>query len=284
MNSETTVQPVVWVNGRLWEPGASTLSPLDHGLTVGDGAFETAKVVDATPFAIRRHHERLQRSLAGLGLPAAELPRLDAGIRAVLSAAPLAFGRLRYTVTAGLGPISSDRHDSDLTYVVAAAPSSPAGQSARLATVPWVRNERSATAGLKTTSYAENVIALRYAHEQGADEAILANSAGRLCEGTGSNIFVVLNGVVFTPPAADGPLLGVTRGLLLEWAAEEGVEIREESVPMSTLQIADEVLITSSIRDVLPVSAIDDRSFELGPVGARLREIFTSRAAQDMDP
>ena len=86
--------------------------------------------------------------------------------------------------------------------------------------VPWVRNERSAVAGLKTTSYAENVVALAYAKERGAIEAVFANTRGELCEGTGSNVFVVRDGVVWTPPLDSGCLAGITRALAVEWCRE----------------------------------------------------------------
>ena len=89
--------------------------------------------------------------------------------------------------------------------------------------MPWVRNERSATAGLKTTSYAENVVALDRAHAEGGSEALFANTRGELCEGTGSNVVVVVDDELVTPPLSSGCLAGITRELLLEWAADEGL-------------------------------------------------------------
>ena len=96
-------------------------------------------------------------------------------------------------------------------------------------TVPWVRNERAATAGLKTTSYVDYVIALARAKEQGALEAIFGNTRGELCEATGSNVFVVLDSVVHTPPLDSGCLAGITRELVLEWCAADGVEVVGEA-------------------------------------------------------
>lgn len=277
----------VWVDGRLVDPAAASISAVDHGLTVGDGVFETLKVVDGVPFARRRHAARLQRSLAGMGLPAADFAVIDAGIEAVLRS-PLEFGRLRYTVTGGRGPLGSDRLTGALTYVVTAGPSPRPGPSCTLVTVPWTRNERSATTGVKTTSYAENVIALAYAKERGADEAVFANTAGDLCEGTGSNVFIVRDGVLSTPPAQAGPLLGVTRELVLEWGREwgrtAGVEVREVRVPLADLATADEVFVTSSTRDVLPATSVDGRSLPVGPVTTALRALFARRAAEMVDP
>ena len=141
-----------------------------------------------------------------------------------------------------------------------AAPQPRPPASGRLTVVPWTRNERSAVVGLKTTSYAENVVALARAKEVGAIEAVFGNTRGELCECTGSNVFVVVDGVVLTPPADSGLLLGITRELTIEWGRAAGVEVREEALPLDVLQTADEVFITSSTKDVLPIHAVDDRT------------------------
>ena len=146
-------------------------------------------------------------------------------------------------------------------------------------TVPWPRNERGALAGLKTTSYAENVVALAYAKHRGGTEALFANTVGDLCEGTGSNVFLVRDGEVVTPPLSSGCLAGVTRALLMEWA-----DVAEKDLPMSALAEADEVFLTSSTRDVQAVHAVDDRVLEPGSVSRRLAEVFAARAAADVDP
>ena len=153
----------------------------------------------------------------------------------MLGGEPIEFGRLRFTVTGGRGPLGSDRHDSDLTHIVTAVPHARPEAHGAVVTVPWVRNERAATAGLKTTSYADNVIALARAKEQGALEAIFGNTRGELCEATGSNVFVVVDGVVRTPPLDSGCLAGITRELVLEWCAADGVEVVEEALPLDVL-------------------------------------------------
>jgi branched-chain amino acid aminotransferase len=275
----------VWVNGRLVEPDEPVLSALDHGVTVGDGVFETAKIEGGRPFALRRHHARLQRSAAGLGLAPLDLDVLDEGIKAVLDGSDLEFGRLRYSVTGGPGPLGSDRLPSAPTYIVLAGPQPRPPESGALAVVPWTRNERSAVAGLKTTSYAENVVALAYAKERGALEAVFANTRGELCECTGSNIFVVRDGEVLTPPVDSALLPGITRELTIEWARLSGIPVRETALPLSVLDEADEVFITSTTKDVLPVHAVDGRA--LGPerpMTTRLGELFRSNAQRDSDP
>jgi branched-chain amino acid aminotransferase len=275
----------VWVNGERVDNRTASISALDHGVTVGDGVFETCRLLDGVPFALTRHAARLDRSMAGLGLPPADHAVIAAGVESVLAGDPIAFGRLRYTVTGGAGPLGSDRNTSPLTYIVSAGPQPPNPVSGKLAVVPWTRNERSATAGLKTTSYAENVVALAFAQERGAVEAVFANTAGNLCECTGSNVFVVVDGELLTPDLASGPLAGVTRELVIQWCRQDGMTVRDEPLPMSILERADEVFITSSTKDVLPVHAIDDRSVTApGPVTARAAEIFSRLSREHLDP
>jgi branched-chain amino acid aminotransferase len=276
----------VWVNGRLTGVAEPSITALDHGVTVGDGAFETAKIADGQVFAASRHARRLDRTLAGLGLPAADHDYIAEGVKAVLGAGePIGFGRLRYSVTGGAGPLGSDREDSPLTYIVTAGAQPPPPPTASVAVVPWVRNERSAVAGLKTTSYAENVVALAYAKERGAIEAVFANTRGELCECTGSNIFVVQDGAILTPPLDSGCLAGITREVVIEWCREDGLEVREETLPLDALREADEVFITSSTKDVLPIHAVDDRPVAApGPVTARAAAVFARLCPERLDP
>jgi len=275
----------VWVDGELVEPEGPAVSALDHAVTVGDAVFETAKIVEGAPFALTRHHRRLLHSASGLGLPVPDLALVDKGVAAVLEGDPIAFGRLRYSVSGGVGPIGSDRGEASLTTIVLAAPQPRPPASGRLTVVPWTRNERSAVVGLKTTSYAENVVALARAKQEGAVEAVFGNTRGELCECTGSNVFVVVDGVVLTPPAESGLLLGITRELTIEWARAAGVAVREETLPLDVLQSADEVFITSSTKDVLPIHAVDDRTMPADrPVTSELLRIFRSNAERDSDP
>lgn len=293
----------VWVDGQRVDEGPA-IAALDHGVTVGDGVFETAKIADGQVFARTRHHDRMDRSLAGLGLPPLDRDRVDEGIAAVLADGPIAFGRLRYTLTGGRGPLGSDRLDGPMTYIVTAGEQPRPEPVTSVAVVPWIRNERAATVGLKTTSYAENVVALAAAKSLGGSEAIFANGAGELCEGTGSNIFVVRDGVIYTPPLQAGPLAGITRALTIEWCREEGLDVREERMPISALAEIDEAFLTSSTRDVqaiggyrvvpaqqtlageLPAVDLTDRHLGdvPGPITARAAEVFARLGTERMDP
>lgn len=273
-----------WLNGAVVDLDAARVSVLDHGLTVGDGVFETAKVENGVPFALTRHLDRLAASARGLGLTApadAEVRRAVAATleaNAELLAEPM---RLRITVTGGSSPLGSERGDARPTLVVALAPLRAWAPTAKVVVVPWTRNERAATAGLKTTSYADNVVALARAKAEGGTEAILGNTAGNLCEGTGSNLFLVLDGELVTPPLSSGCLAGVTRALVLEWTAAV-----ERDVPLAALLEAEEVFLTSSTRDVQAVHAVDDHDYvgAPGPVTAEVTKVFAERSAADVDP
>lgn len=275
----------VWVDGRRVSPDEPAVSAVDHGVTVGDGAFETAKVVDGVPFALSRHLRRMDRTVAGLGLPPVDHERVREGIDSVLADEPIEFGRVRWTITGGRGPLGSDRSDSPLTYIVTATAHERPPVTGSVVTVPWVRNERGPLAGLKTTSYGENVVALARAQEQGAVEALMANTRGELCEATASNVFVVVDGVLRTPPLESGCLAGISRELLLEWWREDGLEVREEALPFEVLRDADEVFLTSSIKDVMPVSALDGRPLPSpGPVTATAQAVWADHADRTVDP
>lgn len=272
----------VWVNGELVDEADATVSVFDHGVTVGDGVFESTRVTAGVPFALTRHLRRLAGSARGLGLPEPEDGRLRGAVAQTLAANDLTGSlRLRITYTGGVSPLGSDRGAAEPTLVVALAPLSPWPLTAHVAVVPWTRNEGGATSGLKTTSYADNVVALAHAKRAGAGEALFANTRDELCEGTGSNVFLVLDGRVATPPLSSGCLAGVTRALLLEWC-----DVEERVLPLPALQEASEVFLSSSTRDVQAVSAVDGRELPDAPgsLTRQVAETFARRAAADPDP
>jgi branched-chain amino acid aminotransferase len=276
----------VWVDGALVDAATARVSPLDHGLLVGDGVFETLAVYAGVPFAWRRHHDRLRRSADGLGLAVPSSTELRSAADAVVAANGIRDGRLRVTVTGGPSPLGSERGDAPPTVIVAAATTRPRPPTEDVVMVPWPRNERGATAGLKTISYAENVRALAYAQQRGASEAVFANTRAELCEATGSNVFLVVDGVVVTPPETSGCLLGVTRALVLELCQQLGVASDERTLPVAALTTADEAFLTSSTREVQPIARVDGQALAAapGPVSARLADGFVTLIAADLDP
>lgn len=246
----------VWLDGALVDDAVAAVSVFDHGLTVGDGVFETLLAYPDTGLAFANEHlARLRRSAAGLGLsvPYDDLALAEAMAAVVASHRGDAGGRVRVrvTVTGGPAPLGSDRGASGPTVIVVGAAQVPWSPTTALAPVPWPRSELSAVAGLKTTSYAENVIALRVAREAGADEAVFCDLQGRVCEGTGSNIFACIDGRLLTPSLQTGCLAGVTRGVIL--ASCDAVE---EDFTLDQLARASEVFVTSTTREVQPVHAL----------------------------
>ncbi len=271
-----------WLNGDLLdEPTGAALAVTDHGFTVGDGVFESIKTMGGEPFALTRHLARLERSAAGLGLPAPDLAAVRRGVDAVRDGVDDEIGRLRITYTAGPAPMGSGRGGGPPTLVVAYSAIEAAPASTSVTTVPWTRNEHSATAGLKTTSYGENVIALAHAAERGSSEAIFANTSGDLCEGTGSNVFYVLDGELRTPTLASGCLAGVTRALVIEWCGA-----REVDEPLAEVRArAVEAFLVSTTRDVQAIARWDDRVLpDPGPITRTCAQTWRAREAETLDP
>ncbi len=273
----------VWINGELLPEDDARVSVFDHGLVVGDGVFETIKVAAGVPFAMTRHLQRLRRSALGLGLPEPDLDAIRAGALAVVaeSGAPV-LARMRITFTAGLAPLGSERTaGSPATAIVAMAEQPLPAAAVDVVTVPWPRNERGALSGLKTTSYGENVRALAYANERGGSEAIFPNTVDQLCEGTGTNVFVVKSGKILTPPLSSGCLAGVTRALVIEWVGAD-----EADLPLAALAEADEAFLSGTTRDVQPIRNVNGNPLPAapGPVTRKAAEIFKQRAAELIDP
>jgi branched-chain amino acid aminotransferase len=271
----------IWLNDQLVDSQSAKVSVFDHGFTVGDGAFETLKVVDKNPVALTRHIERLAYSLKTIGIDFEKEDLLRKAIDEVISANPQLGStmRMRITYTSGIGPLGSDRTKDNFTLVVAVSPEANWPETALVVTVDEPRNDKSMLAGSKTTSYAQNAAVLAMAKAKGAHEAIMPNTRNQLCEGTGSNIFVVKDGKVMTPPLSSGCLGGITRALVCQW-----FDVEEIDLPMSILKEVDEAFLTSSTRDIQPISKIDDRQLKApGPISIKLRDEFKAKISAKWD-
>ena len=278
----------VWINGALQSTEEAGISPFDHGVTVGNGVFETMLSSDGSPFAFTRHYERLNRSAEMMGLSVRSRAELWRASLDVLQANELVGcrARLRITVTGGPAPLGSERGEQGETTLVAASPSAEWGDTEDVIVVPYSRNEHGALAGIKSTSYGENVVALAEARRRGAGEAIFANTRGELCEGTGSNVFLVSGGLLITPPLSSGCLAGVTRALVIELCEREGIVLEEKAVPISSLERAEEAFLTSTTREVQPIREVDGRliSNVPGEVTCRLQRSFRVLMDAELDP
>ena len=282
---------VVWHAGSIVKWGDPLIPPLSHGYLVGDGVYETISVRHREPFAVTRHLLRLHDALERTGLGRLDEDAVRAGIAAVLAEGEGRIARLRVTVTSGLGVLGLQRTAGPLTVTVAGS------EGARLPTcsairVPWRRNEYSPLVGVKTTSSGENALMYAYATSRGADEAILGNSQGDVCEAISANVFVELGGEILTPALASGCLPGVARGLAIEWGTAAGLPVRlarEGELPY--LPTVDRVAaraaamaITSSTRGVQQVTIFDGVDVAPGALLGKLKVLWEERADADPDP
>lgn len=269
----------LWCNGQWLDSLDFPASPTDRGLMHGLGLFETMLAVNGLPVFVERHHGRIVESCRRLGWDPT-LPDLRQTIIELIHANELATGRarIRLAVTAGSGRVQDLSLGVDhvvwMTAVAAVEP--PRTTTANLA--PWARNERSALAGLKAASYAENLIALEHADRLGFEETIFLNTAGQVCEAATANVFIVRDGRVRTPPVGSGCLPGITRSVVIELAAGLGISCEEQPITPADLELADEIFLTSSIRGVMGLSRFEGRTFEYGPVTETLRTAWVSAA------
>jgi branched-subunit amino acid aminotransferase/4-amino-4-deoxychorismate lyase len=256
----------IWCNDEFLD-GPLAVSPADRGLTNGLGLFETVLALDGKPVALDLHLGRMKEGAARLGW---SFDDEDLGhvIAKLLGRKGLEEGRarVRIAMTAGAGDLRDLARGSDALLWITAAACPPPAESVTLATASFPRNERSPLAGLKCASYAENLFALDHARRAGADEPLFFNTRGELCETASANVFLVKDGVIFTPPLTSGCLPGTMRQRVMQ-----RVEVREVVLTASDVSSADEMFSTSAIRGVVPVSGIDGRSIPIGPVTAKLR-------------
>jgi branched-chain amino acid aminotransferase len=244
----------LWCNGQWFDFKDFPGSPLDRGATHGLGLFETILALDGAPVFMERHLARLRKSMArlnweitlpNLGVIAAELierNQLDSG-RA----------RIRLAISAGSGLLNHSSLGSDHLVWMTAFPAPDVPPSVSVCMAPWPRNERSPLAGLKCASYAENLIALNHARQQGFGETIFLNTQGHLCEAAMGNLFLVKNGILQTPSLASGCLPGVTREVILELASRHDMAHEERALHLDDFHAADEIFITSATRGPVEV-------------------------------
>jgi branched-chain amino acid aminotransferase len=265
----------VWLDGQLVDEEAARVSAFDHGFLLGDGVFETLRVYAGEPFALDEHLARLRASARIMRIPVPD--DLEAAAHEVLRANDLGEARMRITLTSGGGPAGLARGAGSPAALIATLPLTPWPPVSRGIVSRFRRDEHSPLAGVKTTSLAQSVIALAEARDAGADEALVLNTAGNLCEATTANVFVVCDGVPSTPPLDSGCLAGITRAHVLELGAIE------QSLSREDLLGADEAFLTSSTRELQPLVAIDDRPVgtgEPGPVTLRLAQAYSDLVAE----
>ncbi len=295
------------VNGVMFDQDRAVISVFDHGFLFGEGIYETLRTYNARPFLFGRHMRRLRTSasMIDLSIPLsdADMARrvadtLDAaGLDAARSATASHVGPhdeayIRILVTRGIGELTYDPAATPVASIVIIV--KPHVQLAEevyrngvtVSLVPIMRNHPGSVYPLiKSNNLLNNALAAQAAIRRGAFEGVMRNYRGELAECTTSNLFVVNNGEVLTPPLQSGLLAGITRELVFELGPWTGVAVREAVLKDDDLLAADEAFLTSSTREVLPIVKVDDRPIgtgQPGPVTRRLLEAYRAAAATDV--
>ncbi|MFZ5861935.1 MAG: aminotransferase class IV [Nitrospirota bacterium] len=262
------------VNGTFVPDREAVVSVHDRGFRYGDGVFDTLRVYRGQPFLIDRHLARLIEGATALGIaPLPTASALAGTIRDLIERNELPEALVRTTVTRGVTTGWDVRHDGTPTVVIVEQPF--AGYPDQLyrsgASIVILANTRlrpaALTPSVKSLSLLAHVQAKREASGQGADEAVLCTESGHVAEGTVSNVFCVKNGTLHTPPLSDGILQGITREVVLDLARRDGIKSAEDRLTPDQLREADEVLLTSTGMEVLPVTRVDGRHVGSGQPG-----------------
>ncbi len=253
------------LDGVLGPPEQTTIPVTDEGLLRGDGAFEVLRLYGGRPYALEDHLARLGRSADGLRLPV-DLGALREEIAALLATAGPVEGLLRLVVTRGGRRIA----------IIEPLPPRPA--VARVATVTF--SPTRVLDGLKTLSYAANMLAGRLAKEQGCDEALFVTPHGRVLEGPTWTFFWVRDGRLFTPPLEDRILASITRDRI-----QQECDVAEAACTLDDVRAADEAFIASTVREGMPIAAVDDIELPAapGPVTLDVQARLAARIQLELD-
>ncbi len=288
---------VVNLNGRIVSPENATVSVFDRGFLYGDSVYEVVRTYGGRPFAMGRHLERMRSSAARIGM---ELPWSDEHIAGEVERTLAAGGNgesyVRIVATRGAGEIGLDTALATnpllmvLVQPIHLPPREAYEKGVKVQLVGVRKNLREAIdPRAKTGNYLNNVMALREAKSRGAYEAVMLDSEGRITEGSTSNLFVIVHGALITPPVEVGILEGVTRAEIFEVAKAEGMPVEERYLLPIDLLHADEAMITSSVREIVPVVrvGIDDEehaigSGTVGPVVQRITAAFRAHARRSV--
>jgi branched-chain amino acid aminotransferase len=290
---------LVNINGVIHPPDRAFISVYDRGFLYGDSVYEVMRTYQGRPFEQRRHLDRLAHSAQLIGFdlpfPLEEIAhRVEVTLQAAHQAADGSESYIRVVATRGAGEISLDprtaEHPNLIIFVQPLKPLPPElyETGAKVQLVGVRRNSREAIdPAAKTGNYLNSVMALAEARSSDAHEAIMLDAGGQITEGASSSIFLVRSGTVITPALGVGILEGITRSVLLELARDLALPIEERSVSPSELETADEAFLTSTLREVLPVTRVGEHvlgSGGPGPITRRLREAFAERVSGPPQP
>lgn len=284
---------VVFIDGKRVSGADARVSVFDRGFLYGDSVFETIRTYGGKPFALDEHLERLSRSAELVFIP---VPWSREQLRAEVLAAVAAFGGgecyIRLMVTRGQAEMGLDpggAHEPLRVIIVGPLHAPHADLYDKGASAVTFRTLRPSDAtvaeGAKIGNYLVAVLAMREARKVQANEALIVDREGRVVEGASSNVFAVIGGELVTPPIESGILAGVTRSRALKAAEQQGLTVRYEVPTVEAVQNADEVFVSSSIRELLPIVTLNGTPIgdgRVGPVTRRVREQFRVVVEQEM--
>jgi branched-chain amino acid aminotransferase len=279
------MDPLIWIDGKLYSKSDAKLSVYDHGLLYGDGVFEGIRRYNGRIFEKDAHIARLFESAQGIRLPMpCTAEQIGAGLEETVAANKLTDCYIRLVVTRGTGHlgVSPKNCTQPVTIIIADTiqmyPEETYRTGMAIITASVTRNHpNSLSPRIKSLNYLNNVLAKWEAIDAGVLEALMLNHMGFVCECTGDNIFIVKNGELMTPPPEAGILLGITRGVVMGLAREAGVPVSERNLSRQDMYVADECFLTGTGAEVVPVTKIDSRTIGSGtpgPITRRLLEAF----------
>jgi branched-chain amino acid aminotransferase len=285
------MSPKVYINGKLHDKADAKISVYDHGLLYGDGVFEGIRIYEGKVFRLREHINRLYDGAKSirLDIPMNREQMMDA-VKSTVSANEKRNGYIRLLVTRGAGYLGLDPRKANNPQVVIIVddislyPSEIYENGLEIATVSTIRNHPNAlNPRIKSLNYLNNILAQIEAVQAGCFEALMLNHKGEIAECTGDNIFLVKNGVLKTPAPDAGILEGITRGTVIELARAAGTTVQETALTRFDVYSADEVFLTGTAAEVVPVVKCDGRVIgngKPGPMTKRFREQFLQLVRQ----
>jgi len=282
----------VYINGKLYDQKDAKISVFDHGLLYGDGIFEGIRIYDGCIFRLDQHIERLEKSAKALKIV---LPwsheELCQAVEDACAANDLHNGYIRQVITRGEGNLGlSPKTCHDPQHIVIADkislyPEEYYTKGMAIITVATRRNSSAALPPMiKSLNYLNNILAKMEAQTAGFMEALLLNDEGYVAECTGDNFFIVDKGTLVTPPVSSGSLGGITRGAVIDAAKEVGIPFLEKTLTRYDVWVSDEMFLTGTAAELIPVTKVDDRDIgdgKPGPVTDRLLEIFRRNVRKD---
>ena len=262
---------MIFLNGRLVSRDEAAIDPADRGLLLGDGLFETLRCEAGAAVGLDAHLARMSEGAAALAIPfSKDNEDLANAIPMLLKANDLDRGAaaLRITLTRGPGPRGLLPPESPRsTLMMTAAPLAVLDRPATACIATIRRNEHSPTSRHKTLGYLDNILARREAEAQGKDEAILLNTAGRLACATAANLFLVRGRSLFTPPASEGVLAGITRADAINRGSDLDLTVIETPLEKNMITTCDEIFLTNSLMGVRPLVSVDGKAIGDGRPG-----------------